>query len=692
MGITASCAVVPSCARLGQGASAERLCSIPDEAAAGNASSAVPSAEAVATRRGTQGASNNTTVVTLATDGHLPPEREAPPEVSDRSQASAASSARSSSYAATESSIGAEEEYGGSSDEEGTEHGSGSSVGSFEPSEPLRQLLEDNLLDRGEAAALAAELDSLDDLAVAAAFAAARRRLPATGTRPQRLQQPRRLRWSRKRAPTLRHPASVTDMVGSSSRDIPAAWWREGLSLIAARKVCAVLVVSNGGDVGSMHDVTDELELPSRASMLQLLAERLRRLQHLASRRQALDAAGSAAQRSFRGPCLLPLYLVVSPDIRPRVEQHLRKHSHFGLDPAWVHVLAQPLEPVLNASGHLLLAAPGRLAKAPAGCGALFAQLQLDGCLEGMRRSGIQHAFVTDTSNLLAKIADPSLFGFASALGAGCVLKVVDRLSGDDPLGIFCAAFGDRESVLKAPHATVRQMEEMHAEQRYWKAPDGGPRFRAGDLRQYVFRADFLARVASLPRPFAPPHLCEVALRAFDARTRRYKDFGVSASSGGGVKAALAARSVGQGEADVAYRLEALAADAFVCADHIPGLRVDRVQELDAGSAGAPRGSGEDPRVAALCALHRGWIEAAGGTFRSAAEAFGDGSRVSARTGCCEVSPLVSYGGEDLSGHFREPLDLPLYIAAASGGDYGAVAAKCEEDEELPPTPPDGDG
>eukprot|EP00927_Polykrikos_kofoidii_P068910 TRINITY_DN64265_c0_g1_i1.p2 TRINITY_DN64265_c0_g1~~TRINITY_DN64265_c0_g1_i1.p2 ORF type:complete len:101 (+),score=18.08 TRINITY_DN64265_c0_g1_i1:24-305(+) len=90
--------------------------------------------------------------------------------------------------------------------------------------------------------------------------------------------------------------------------------------------------------------------------------------------------------------------------------------------------------------------------------------------------------------------------------------------------------------------------------------------------------------------------------------------------------------------------------------------------------------------------LHESWVVAAGGCFGSVGTTSGDVAD-SALPSLCEVSPLVSYGGEDLAGQFRGFLSLPLLLGAA--GETACVEASpnagfaeiCSEGEELPPTP-----
>jgi len=76
--------------------------------------------------------------------------------------------------------------------------------------------------------------------------------------------------------------------------------------------------------------------------------------------------------------------------------------------------------------------------------------------------------------------------------------------------------------------------------------------------------------------------------------------------------------------------------------------------------------------VSALSQLHQGWVVQAGGQFR------GDVTVGLNKDELCEISPLVSYEGEDLEGVFPEGakgllLDLPLHVLAC--GEEGGQRA-----------------
>lgn len=105
-------------------------------------------------------------------------------------------------------------------------------------------------------------------------------------------------------------------------------------------------------------------------------------------------------------------------------------------------------------------------------------------------------------------------------------------------------------------------------------------------------------------------------------------------------------------------KLELFIFDTFPMADHTALLEVRRDEEF-APVKNAPGSKADSPDTArqGILALHRRWIEAAGGAV--------DGDTV-------EVSPLVSYAGEGLEWAkgrtFRQPLEPGVQGTAANGG------------------------
>lgn len=562
-----------------------------------------------------------------------------------------------------------------------------------EPASHLNELLESGKLRRRDALALETELANLDDSLLASSFAAARRRNRFPEGRSPHMHPPRNLYWSAKKKTKLQPGACITDVANVPALGLDR-WQAQGFELLRTSKVATILLCGGTHSQNVQSLLTTDLGLPSGKSLLHIFSERLLRLRHLADRHRStvpkdrLWASASCLQSQ------VPLYLLTNDENRTCIEEHFQDHGFFGLDPSDVHFLMQPLEPMLDQEGRVLLEDRWRIARRPGGNGAIFDALRQSRMLDNLRKRNITHIFIMSCNNLLGRIADPRLLGYVAALDAPCGLKVAQRTHVDDALGIFCNHFehGDQS----APKACVIEPYEIHAEHRHRKARDGKVKLRTGNLSQYVFSMGFLLRVANSPKP--PLHAIRTTCRVFNPDTMDYEDEQVNKYN--------------------AFRLESFIFDSFCFLESVPGLLVDRTIEFSTVTHGHHGELFTETAVTGLSLLHQKWILAAGGSFKDGA--------VCGNTRLCELSPLVSYTGEGLQGSFHGELDLPFHLEAhgvpltnkdvyenghvheqsgqrahnklsGQGTPFkrlthacdGAVAEICSDGEKLPPTPPE---
>ena len=105
-----------------------------------------------------------------------------------------------------------------------------------------------------------------------------------------------------------------------------------------------------------------DIHLPSGKSLFQLQAERVAKLQELASK----DGARA----------VVPWYIMTSGPTRAPTEAFFREHAFFGLDPANVVFFEQGTLPCVCNDGKILLDTPSRVATAPDGNGGIYAALR----------------------------------------------------------------------------------------------------------------------------------------------------------------------------------------------------------------------------------------------------------------------------------------------------------------------------
>eukprot|EP00747_Dinoflagellata_sp_TGD_P143272 gnl/TRDRNA2_/TRDRNA2_176365_c2_seq1.p1 gnl/TRDRNA2_/TRDRNA2_176365_c2~~gnl/TRDRNA2_/TRDRNA2_176365_c2_seq1.p1 ORF type:complete len:521 (-),score=96.29 gnl/TRDRNA2_/TRDRNA2_176365_c2_seq1:117-1481(-) len=299
-----------------------------------------------------------------------------------------------------------------------------------------------------------------------------------------------------------------------------------------------------------------------------------------------------------------------------------------------------------------------------------------EGLISDAKYHGIDYLFVMSADNLLAKIADPLMIGFHSHVRAPVTLKTVERATAYEALGIFCQrapTHDEKRQRQKAHHkeAATRVKRGMTEEDEGFAAVDrfdphahvpavlepadqpsektkarkskGGLQYSSASICQFVFSfASFEEVCLERLEKF---HWLPLSEPFCDWRKGTGK---LSAAPSDGSPNAV--------------RLDRHLHDCFENFPAVAGLEVLRAAEY----AAIKNTWGVDSpgtAVSAMSLLHQQWIMTASGMrslgFRN--DKVADDGELHK----CEISPLVSYFGEGLAGHFSKGvLELPLHLAS----------------------------
>merc|ERR1719470_146729 len=394
------------------------------------------------------------------------------------------------------------------------------------------------------------------------------------------------------------------EMVGKadSPQEIVDNWREVGMDALAKGEVGVILLAGGQGTrLGSdkpkaLYDVG----LPSKKSLLQLQAERIKKLEELSGGK-------------------IPWYVMASNATVDDLREVFESFNNFGLEVDQVKIFCQGTIPSLSEEGDVLLSDRSVLATNPDGNGGLFKALKQEKIVDDMKNRGLKHIYIYCVDNILVKVADPEFLGFCITRQADCGNKVVRRVEGES-VGVTCLLDGK---------PGVVEYTEMSEEVREMRTTDDKLLYAAANICIHYFSLDFLSlavsREADMPVHLARkkiPHIAECGTF-------------IKPDSPNGVK------------------LEKFVFDIFQFVDPAKFVVYEGEREEEFAPLKNAEGDEGTPAScrAAISALHARWLMKAG------AELVGpDGEHVEVvmkggkmkNVAVVEVSPKVSYAGEGL--------------------------------------------
>jgi len=394
-------------------------------------------------------------------------------------------------------------------------------------------------------------------------------------------------------------PESATTSTIDSEETQLDKWYKSGLELISKNQVGVVLMAGGQGTrLGSSAPKgCYDIGLPSQKSLFQLQAERILRLQALASKTHGVDDV------------VIPWYIMTSGPTRKPTQEFFEQKKYFGLQAENVIFFEQGVLPCITMDGKILLDSKSKVAVAPDGNGGLYKALIDSGVVQDLSKRGVKHIHAYCVDNCLVRVADPTFIGFSAEKNVDIATKVVRKRNAKESVGLILQKNGKPDVV---------EYSEIDQETAEAKDPKDSEllKFRAANIVNHYYSYEFLESIPQWAHKL-PHHIAKKKIPFVDEKGHQVKP-----EKPNGIKL----------EQFVFDCFPFLPMEKFAC------MEVKREDEFS--PLKNARGTGEDdPDTSRRDILQQGqrFLQAAGAVVT------GEGSDSGV-----EVSPLISYGGENL--------------------------------------------
>ncbi|KAG6799873.1 UDP-N-acetylhexosamine pyrophosphorylase [Apis mellifera caucasica] len=378
-----------------------------------------------------------------------------------------------------------------------------------------------------------------------------------------------------------------------------------GLQEIANGQVAVLLMA---GGQGTRLGVTYpkgmyNVGLPSGKTLFQLQAERILRLENMAKEKYGKDGE-------------ITWYILTSEATHDITVSFLHQHNYFNLKEKNCKAFKQDMLPCFTLDGKIILDKKYKISKAPDGNGGVYRALITQGILDDMTQRGIHSVHVHSVDNILIKVADPIFIGYCLSLQTDCGVKVIQKCSPNEPVGIVCKV----NDIFK-----VVEYSEISKETAELYSNDGQLMYNAANICNHYFTVDFLYSIAKY-------HEKEIELHAAKKKIPYIDEDG----------------NRNEPKIPNGIKIEKFIFDVFKFAKHLTvweGIREEDFSPLkNADSVGqdCPSTARND-----VLKLHKKWLLNAGAISVS---------------GDIEISPLLSYAGENLNHIKGQLLEGPCVL------------------------------
>jgi UDP-N-acetylglucosamine/UDP-N-acetylgalactosamine diphosphorylase len=400
--------------------------------------------------------------------------------------------------------------------------------------------------------------------------------------------------------------------------DHPGSWDEElldyhktGIQAIREGKVAAIIMSGGQGTRLGFNGPKGvyDIGLPSHKPIFQIHMERILKVKQLCA------SGGSEGTMPS-----VPVYIMTSDLNHQIIKDYFENHNYFGYPKEDIIFFEQGLEPCFTFDGKMIVESPTNLSLAPDGNGGLYRALQHSGCVEDIRRRGVEYLHVYGIDNVLTKSLDPLFMGLCIAKDVQCGNKVVWRAHKAEKVGVTAELDGRMH---------ILEYSEIPPELAETEDDTGRLLFGAANICNHYLSVSFLVNTV-LPNLSSIYHFANKKIPYYDPSTGTT----VTPAKPNGVK------------------LEMFIFDVFPLADKWVVMESHRDDEF-APVKNEPGNPADSPDTARLMLSNQAirWLSRVGAIVNQS-----DSKQL------CEISPLLSYAGEGLESYKDVHVTLPCYL------------------------------
>lgn len=218
--------------------------------------------------------------------------------------------------------------------------------------------------------------------------------------------------------------------------------------------------------------------------------------------------AESLARASEKFGAKIHWFIMTSELNDSQTKEFFKANGYFGLGSENITFFTQGVMPAIAYDGKILMSDKDSLALAPNGHGGTLLALKKSGCLDLMKKKGIEYLSYFQVDNPLVPVVDPLFIGLHHLERSQMSCRMLPKTNPYEKLGNFCISKGRLEII---------EYSDMPAELAERRRADGSLDFIAGSPAIHVISREFIEELTKTGRLNMPWHRADKKVPFIDA-------------------------------------------------------------------------------------------------------------------------------------------------------------------------------